>query len=132
MASNSSKNQSSINTKIILLSFLLLCLLLLIIRTSLPYNSQQVHSPTHTSSSCPRIPVSPTCTKIPPSLANVIVHYTTMNITPQQTFSEISISLRILQKKSPCNFLVFGLGHDSLMWNALNHGGRTVFLEEDR
>ncbi|KAF4346930.1 hypothetical protein G4B88_007426 [Cannabis sativa] len=40
--------------------------------------------------------------------------------------------MRILEKKSPCNFLVFGLGHDSLMWNALNYGGRTVFLEEDK
>ncbi|CAI9115165.1 OLC1v1016002C1 [Oldenlandia corymbosa var. corymbosa] len=54
-----------------------------------------------------------------------------MNITPQQTFNEISVSLRVLEKKSPCNFLVFGLGHDSLMWTSLNYGGRTVFVEED-
>ncbi|KAL0314083.1 UNVERIFIED_CONTAM: Glucuronoxylan 4-O-methyltransferase 1 [Sesamum angustifolium] len=40
--------------------------------------------------------------------------------------------LKVLENKSPCNFLVFGLGHDSLMWTALNHGGRTVFLEEDK
>ncbi|KAM7266284.1 hypothetical protein ACFE04_004181 [Oxalis oulophora] len=73
-----------------------------------------------------------TCTKTPPSLANALVHYATTNITPQQTLNEISISLRILEKKSPCNFLVFGLGHDSLMWTSLNHGGRTVFLEEDK
>ncbi|XP_072969603.1 glucuronoxylan 4-O-methyltransferase 1-like [Typha angustifolia] len=73
----------------------------------------------------------PSCTKIPPSLANTIIHYTTSNITPQQTFKEISVTAQILEKKSPCNFLVFGLGHDSPMWNALNHGGRTIFLEED-
>jgi len=42
------------------------------------------------------------------------------------------VSARVLAKKSPCNFLVFGLGHDSLMWTSLNHGGRTVFLEEDK
>ncbi|XP_062076879.1 glucuronoxylan 4-O-methyltransferase 3-like [Humulus lupulus] len=72
-----------------------------------------------------------TCIKTPSSLANALVHYVTSNITPQQTLKEISVSMRILEKRSPCNFLVFGLGHDSLMWAALNHGGRTVFLEED-
>ncbi|KAG6431951.1 hypothetical protein SASPL_103523 [Salvia splendens] len=32
----------------------------------------------------------------------------------------------------PSSGSVFGLGHDSLTWTALNHGGRTVFLEEDK
>ncbi|PON74520.1 IRX15/IRX15L/IGXM [Parasponia andersonii] len=77
-------------------------------------------------------PLMQTCTKTPPSLANALVHYATTNVTPQQTLKEISVSMRVLEKKSPCNFLVFGLGHDSLMWTALNHGGRTVFLEEDK
>ncbi|XP_030955376.1 glucuronoxylan 4-O-methyltransferase 1 [Quercus lobata] len=72
-----------------------------------------------------------TCTKIPPSLAQALIHYSTSTITPQQTPKEISVSARVLEKKSPCNFLVFGLGHDSLMWSALNYGGRTIFLEED-
>ncbi|XP_042431184.1 glucuronoxylan 4-O-methyltransferase 3-like [Zingiber officinale] len=71
------------------------------------------------------------CAKIPPSLAHSIIHYATLNITPQQTLEEVSVTARVLQRRSPCNFLVFGLGHDSLMWSALNHGGRTVFLEED-
>ncbi|CAM8972276.1 unnamed protein product [Rhodiola kirilowii] len=71
------------------------------------------------------------CNKIPASLAHAILHYTTSNITPQQTFNEISVSSKVLEQKSPCNFLVFGLGHDSLMWASLNYGGRTVFLDED-
>ncbi|PPS00298.1 hypothetical protein GOBAR_AA20370 [Gossypium barbadense] len=81
---------------------------------------------------CPSLPLTPTCTKTPPSLANALIHYATTNITPQQTLKEISVSARVLEKKAPCNFLVFGLGHDSLMWAGLNHGGRTVFLEEDK
>ncbi|MED6205096.1 Glucuronoxylan 4-O-methyltransferase 3 [Stylosanthes scabra] len=81
---------------------------------------------------CPSLPLTPTCSKAPPSLANAVIHYATTNITPQQTLEEISVSARVLQKKSPCNFLVFGLGHDSLMWTSLNYGGRTVFLEEDK
>ncbi|KAJ1376749.1 Polysaccharide biosynthesis domain, partial [Sesbania bispinosa] len=87
---------------------------------------------TETTTPCPSLPLTPTCTKAPPSLANALIHYATSNITPQQTLHEISVSARVLQKKSPCNFLVFGLGHDSLMWTSLNYGGRTVFLEEDK
>ncbi|KAL1352653.1 hypothetical protein HN51_016646 [Arachis hypogaea] len=71
------------------------------------------------------------CTKLSPSISKALIHYATSTITPQQTLKEISVSARILEKHSPCNFLVFGLGHDSLMWSTLNHGGRTVFLEED-
>nr|CAB3459636.1 unnamed protein product [Digitaria exilis] len=68
---------------------------------------------------------------IPLAVAEALVHYTTSNTTPQQTADEIGVSLRVLQRRAPCNFLVFGLGFDSPMWAALNHGGRTVFLEED-
>ncbi|XP_072999146.1 glucuronoxylan 4-O-methyltransferase 1-like [Typha latifolia] len=71
------------------------------------------------------------CTKIPEFLADTIIHYTTSSITPQQKLKEINVTARVLREKSPCNFLVFGLGHDSPMWSALNYGGRTVFLEED-
>ncbi|PKU60043.1 probable methyltransferase At1g27930 [Dendrobium catenatum] len=70
-----------------------------------------------------------------PSLADelhsALLHYATSSIVPQQSRSEISISFNILRRRSPCNFLVFGLGHDSPMWSAFNAGGTTVFLEED-
>ncbi|CAI9786164.1 unnamed protein product [Fraxinus pennsylvanica] len=74
---------------------------------------------------------SPTFTKIPSPLAQAVIHYTASKITPQQTLKEISVTSRVLEHKSPCNFLIFGLGHDSLMWQSLNYGGRTIFLEED-
>jgi glucuronoxylan 4-O-methyltransferase len=73
------------------------------------------------------VPSSPSCSLEPQPL----VHYATSNATPQQTAEEIRVALRVLQRRTPCNFLVFGLGLDSPMWAALNHGGRTVFLEED-
>ncbi|KAH6835996.1 glucuronoxylan 4-O-methyltransferase-like protein [Perilla frutescens var. hirtella] len=122
------KQQSSINFKVILICSFFLLLFFLVMRSTFSnsQNSSKISEPNPTTK-CP----SHSCTKISASLANALVHYATSNITPQQTFKEISVSLKVLQKKSPCNFLVFGLGHDSLMWTSLNHGGRTVFLEED-
>ncbi|KAL8232215.1 hypothetical protein R6Q57_001993 [Mikania cordata] len=110
------------------------CLLFFILVVLLRSSSLPIARP---ATSCPPIqhPLLPaasqTCNKLPPATAETLVHYVTSNITPQQTFKEISVSLRVLTKKSPCNFLVFGLGYDSPMWAALNQGGRTVFLEED-
>ncbi|CAN7134504.1 unnamed protein product [Brassica rapa subsp. narinosa] len=114
------------------LKLLLVCLfaalvLIFIVRSTLT-TSQQHQTPEETTRSkgC-----GGACNKLPRSLAQALIHYSTSVITPQQTLKEIVISSRVLEKKSPCNFLVFGLGHDSLMWSSLNYGGRTVFLEED-
>ncbi|KAK0575674.1 hypothetical protein LWI29_029473 [Acer saccharum] len=144
---------SSINIKFILICAFFLLLLIFILITNNPssFSSQQtpeIHMISNSSESTKEpepesatvLACDPsldpltiqTCNKTPPSLAHALVHYATTNITPQQTLKEISVSLGVLEKKSPCNFLVFGLGHDSLMWTALNHGGRTVFLEEDK
>ncbi|KAF6148478.1 hypothetical protein GIB67_038833 [Kingdonia uniflora] len=64
-----------------------------------------------------------------------ILHYATSTVVPQQSRAEISVSFDVLQScsgtLSGCNFLVFGLGHDSLMWSSFNPLGTTVFLEED-
>ncbi|KAK4256319.1 hypothetical protein QN277_009200 [Acacia crassicarpa] len=138
------KTQFSGSLKIGFLFFSFLLIFIFILRSSFffPISQPQTHlsnttiSPEASDSEATKSEPPPcltgTCTKIPPSLANVIIHYATTNVTPQQTINEISVSARVLQKKSPCNFLVFGLGHDSLMWTSLNHGGRTVFLEEDK
>ncbi|XP_073314364.1 arabinogalactan O-methyltransferase 1-like [Primulina huaijiensis] len=60
-----------------------------------------------------------------------IRHYATSRVVPQQSFAEITLSFDVLTTTAPCNFLVFGLGHDSLMWASLNSRGTTLFLEED-
>lgn len=121
--------QNASKLRLLLLSFLLLLLLYtIIIKSSSPPPSPPLQTLTTLSETEPKH----SCSKIPPSLLETILHYTTSNITPQQTMKEISVTSRVLLKRSPCNFLVFGLGHDSLMWTALNHGGRTIFLEEDK
>ncbi|KAK9276940.1 hypothetical protein L1049_006478 [Liquidambar formosana] len=66
-----------------------------------------------------------------PIQLRAILHYATSRIVPQQSLGEISVSFDVLQSVSPCNFLVFGLGHDSLMWSSFNPRGTTLFLEED-
>lgn len=130
------KPQSSlINLKFIIFLFLLLGLAFLILRSNFSSSSSlslgdelqnRMGMAVAKTQNC-----TSTCNKITPSLSEAIIHYATSNITPQQTPKEISVTERVLRRKSPCNFLVFGLGHDSLMWAALNHGGRTLFLEED-
>ncbi|XVE92120.1 hypothetical protein REPUB_Repub01dG0069800 [Reevesia pubescens] len=66
-----------------------------------------------------------------PVQLQAIIHYATSHIVPQQRFGEISVTFDVLKKRYPCNFLVFGLGYDSLMWTSLNPRGNTIFLEED-
>ncbi|KAJ4967471.1 hypothetical protein NE237_019320 [Protea cynaroides] len=134
------KTQYPINLKLLLFGFFLAFLLLFILRTNFSSSSSKLtksskpsttHKQEAQSTACLSHSTS-TCTKIPPSLVQALLHYSTSNITPQQTLREVSVTSRVLEKKSPCNFLVFGLGHDSLMWTSLNHGGRTIFVEEDK
>ncbi|KAK9716026.1 hypothetical protein RND81_06G206700 [Saponaria officinalis] len=129
------KPQYPLNVKLIFIGITLAFVLFFILRTNISNSTSNTPSSTTSHSAITnkdsKHACSSTCTKIPSSLSQALIHYSTTNITPQQTSKEISVSSKVLQKKSPCNFLVFGLGHDSLMWTALNYGGRTIFLEED-
>ncbi|KAL2964346.1 hypothetical protein AAZX31_16G001300 [Glycine max] len=119
-------HQPGLNLKLLIVAVLVaITLLFVLIRSSNTKGvKQQEALSVKSDGSCNKM-------KIPGSVSEALIHYSTSSITPQQTVKEISVTARVLEKKSPCNFLVFGLGHDSLMWNALNHGGRTIFLEED-
>ncbi len=44
---------------------------------------------------------------------------------------EMRLIYDVVQRKAPCNFLVFGLGDDSAVWDATNHQGHTLFIEDD-
>ncbi|KAI9081620.1 hypothetical protein K1719_036506 [Acacia pycnantha] len=66
-----------------------------------------------------------------PSPLVAILHYVTSRVTPQLSLAETRGPYDILLSLAPCNFLVFGSGHDSLMWDSFNPRGTTLFLEED-
>ncbi|KAJ4952745.1 hypothetical protein NE237_029577 [Protea cynaroides] len=119
-----SATQLPIQVKFLIFGFFLAFLLLMFRASFLSFQNYPSYPIAETKSVA-------TFDKIPSPLIQALIHYSTSNVTPQQTFKEISVSARILDQKSPCNFLVFGLGHDSLLWSSLNYGGRTVFLDED-
>lgn len=45
---------------------------------------------------------------------------------------EMRLIYDVVRRRAPCNFLVFGLGDDSAVWDATNHQGHTLFIEDDR
>jgi len=45
--------------------------------------------------------------------------------------AELRAIVGAIHRKRPCRLLVFGLGRDSLLWARVNHGGTTVFIEDD-
>lgn len=47
------------------------------------------------------------------------------------TSDEYHYIVKVISEKSPCNILVFSLGRDSKLWNHLNEGGKTIFLEDN-
>ncbi|KAF5448102.1 hypothetical protein F2P56_028667 [Juglans regia] len=128
------KSHPFLSLKFLLLGVFIAFFLLFVLRSGFPTSNQSESLTSQnviTNVSDVAVVKCSSCTKIPPTLAQALIHYSTSTITPQQTLKEISVTARVLEKKSPCNFLVFGLGHDSLMWTALNYGGRTIFIEED-
>ncbi|KAA8531668.1 hypothetical protein F0562_006615 [Nyssa sinensis] len=68
------------------------------------------------------------------SIVKALLHYSSnSNNTEQMPYPDLkSISDVLGQCPSPCNFLVFGLTYEFLLWKALNHNGRTVFIDENR
>ncbi|CAL4911186.1 unnamed protein product [Urochloa decumbens] len=69
---------------------------------------------------------------LPAPVVEALLHYAASPETPQLTRAELSLAAHALTSRpAPRNLLVFGLGRDTALWAALNHGGRTVFLEED-
>jgi len=70
---------------------------------------------------------------LPPSVSKALLHYAAASNTSAKPMSsgEINALSQALLLTPRPNFLVFGLTHESLLWAALNHQGRTVFLDEN-
>ncbi|XP_051144755.1 protein IRX15-LIKE-like [Andrographis paniculata] len=81
--------------------------------------------------------------RLPQPLADALIHYAIENSTAatsgRMSPAEIKSVASVLRRcAAPCNLLVFGLTHETLLWHALNHhrgggggGGRTVFVGEN-
>ncbi|XP_027361267.1 protein IRX15-LIKE-like [Abrus precatorius] len=73
-------------------------------------------------------------TPLPSTVINTLLHYASKsNDTYHMPHSDLKTISDVLRKcSSPCNFLIFGLTQETLLWKALNHNGRTVFIDENR
>ncbi|XP_015869708.2 protein IRX15-LIKE [Ziziphus jujuba] len=71
---------------------------------------------------------------LPTTVINTLLHYASKsNDSFHMPYAELKPISDVLRKcSSPCNLLVFGLTHETLLWKALNHNGRTVFIDENR
>ncbi|XP_020578549.1 protein IRREGULAR XYLEM 15-like [Phalaenopsis equestris] len=82
--------------------------------------------------------LSPITTPVPatplhPILFDSLLHYATQSASNgRMSDLDLRSIAAVLRRRGPCNLLVFGLGPESLLWRSLNHGGRTVFVDENQ
>ncbi|BFG35914.1 hypothetical protein CerSpe_221880 [Prunus speciosa] len=72
--------------------------------------------------------------QLPTTVINTLLYYAAKsNDTFKMSYADIKpISDALRKCSTPCNFLIFGLTHETLLWKALNNNGRTVFIDENR
>lgn len=49
----------------------------------------------------------------------------------QISAEQLALIVKTVKATPHCRFLVFGLGHDSVLWHRINRHGLTIFLEDD-
>ncbi|KAI3708011.1 hypothetical protein L2E82_37005 [Cichorium intybus] len=97
--------------------------------TTLPYSRTTASSASAAASTSP----------LPKPVFDALLHYagSTSNSTNPARMSsdELKTIASVLRhcstsSSTPCNLLVFGLTHETLLWHALNINGRTTFVDE--
>lgn len=103
---------------------------------TLVYTRESFHTTTTTTTTTTHITtaINQQQQTLPKSVMRALVHYAAnTNSTDHMSQTDIKQITDVLKQcTSPCNFLVFGLTAESLLWNAFNHYGRTVFIDENR
>ncbi|KAH7674558.1 IRX15/IRX15L/IGXM protein [Dioscorea alata] len=110
------------------ISFLTFASLLTLLTTtsshSPPNPNLSISSAVSTSSS--------SASPLPSHIFDTLLHYAlTANSSSRMDDGDLRAIAAVLRRRAPCNLLIFGLGQETLLWRALNHGGRTVFLDEN-
>ncbi|KAM0970761.1 hypothetical protein ACFX13_019042 [Malus domestica] len=146
--------KNNINTKLILLhpyiqkqgssnrlwllafmSLFTLAFLLTIVYTSGLYAYSSTSTTTTTTIPAPTITATNNAApQLPTTVINTLLHYSSKsNDTFKMSYADIKpISDALRKCSTPCNFLIFGLTHETLLWKALNNNGRTVYIDENR
>ncbi|KAL6514222.1 hypothetical protein OROHE_019209 [Orobanche hederae] len=71
--------------------------------------------------------------QLPKPVHDALLHYAAANATSSGRMSpaELKHIAAVLRRcDAPCNLLVFGVTHETLLWSTLNHNGRTIFVDE--
>nr|XP_043629205.1 protein IRX15-LIKE-like [Erigeron canadensis] len=89
----------------------------------------------YTTTTTPTAVTTTTNHRLPNPIFETLIHYATLtqNTTnpSRLTPPELTAVAAVLRRcPTPCNFLVFGLTHETLLWHSLNLNGRTTFVVE--